>query len=51
MNAETDNPLALIAARMLKLAIVLPASPDKPATTSLDELVFIVASEIRADPP
>jgi hypothetical protein len=32
---------------MLKLAIVLPASPDKPAMTSLDELVFIVASDPR----
>jgi hypothetical protein len=32
---------------MLKLAIVLPASPDKPATTSLAELVVIVVSEPR----
>jgi hypothetical protein len=50
LKAETEKPLSRSAARILKLAIVLPASPDKPAITSLDELVVIVVSE-PSEPP
>ena len=39
---ETNPQPVKTAVRMLKLAIVLPESPDRPAITSLDELVFIV---------
>jgi hypothetical protein len=42
LKTETENPRRFRAVRMLKLAIVLPESPDRPAITSLGELVVIV---------
>ena len=38
-----ENPRCLSAARMLKLVMVFPESPDSPAITSLDRLVAMAS--------